>query len=481
MTSDASRPYRPRQDPVLQAERRARLLQATSEVGQKVTSILSLDELLPKTVDIICDAYGFYYAGVFLVDETGRWAILRAGRDDAGAAMVAEGYKLEVGGDSMVGMAISQHQARIALDVGEERVHFKNPYLPHTRSEMVLPLLVGDKVLGAVTIQSAEERAFGADDIISLQTMANYLAIAIGNAHLLQELEQAHAELLRTKTFEAIATATGEAIHWVGNKAAPIPGGVRRVREDLCLLLAVFHALLATPSDAQLRHPLWPAAQVILEDIPALNVDVQALADDLAALGPEWLEDRGGLESILEDLNIVEMSANTILHIKEDLIGPVRRQHVTSVALPDLLNQTIMGMGLPAGVVRTEFAADLPPVRGDPRQLDQVFANLIKNAWEALHGSAQPRIVVTAQQHAQDPRFVLAQVRDNGPGIPTELLEKIWVSFFTTKGDRGGTGLGLSACMQIVNQSGGKIWIESSQTGVGTTFAVLLRAAEENR
>ncbi len=125
MPSDDSRPYRPRLDPVLQAERQARLLQATSEVGQKVTSILSLDELLPKTVDIICDAYGFYYAGVFLIDDTGQWAVLRAGRDDAGAAMVAEGYKLAVGGDSMVGMAISQHQARIALDVGEERVHFK--------------------------------------------------------------------------------------------------------------------------------------------------------------------------------------------------------------------------------------------------------------------------------------------------------------------------------------------------------------------
>jgi signal transduction histidine kinase len=479
MISDDSRAYRPRLDPVLQAERRARLLQATSEVGQKVTSILSLDELLPKTVDIICDAYGFYYAGVFLIDESGQWAVLRAGRDDAGTAMVAEGYKLEVGGDSIVGLAISQHQARIALDVGEERVHFKNPYLPHTRSEMVLPLMVGDKVLGAVTIQSAEERAFGTDDIVSLQTMANYLAIAIGNAHLLQELEQAHAELLRTKTFEAIATATGEAIHWVGNKAAPIPGGVRRVREDLGQLLTIFHALLATPSDIQRQHPLWPAAQAIFEDMSALNLNLEEMADVLAGLGPEWLEEWGGLESILEDLDIVEMSANTILHIKEDLIGPVRRQHLSAVTLPDLLNQTIMSMGLPAGIIQTEFAADLPPAHGDPRQLDQVFANLIKNAWEALHASAQPRIVVTAQR-AQDPRFVLVHVRDNGPGIPPELLDKIWVSFFTTKGDRGGTGLGLSACMQIVNQSGGKIWVENSQAGAGTTFAVLLPVTKEN-
>jgi signal transduction histidine kinase len=233
------------------------------------------------------------------------------------------------------------------------------------------------------------------------------------------------------------------------------------------------------PSDGQRQHPLWPAAQAIFEDMSALNLNLEEMADVLAGLGPEWLEEWGGLESILEDLDIVEMSANTILHIKEDLIGPVRRQHLAAVTLPDLLNQTIMGMGLPAGVVQTEFAAGLPPVHGDPRQLDQVFANLIKNAWEALHASAQPRIVVTAQC-AQDPRFALVHVRDNGPGIPPELLDKIWVSFFTTKGDRGGTGLGLSACTQIVNQSGGRIWVENSQVGVGTTFAVLLPVAKEN-
>ena len=168
-----------------------------------MTSILNLDELLPKTVDIICDAYGFYYAGVFLIDDAGQWAVLRAGRGEAGAAMVAEGHKLAVGGHSMIGAATGLREARIALDVGEEAVFFKNPHLPHTRSEMSLPLVVGDDVLGAVTVQSVEESAFSDDDITTLQTMADHLAVAIRNAHLLKELERAHAELLRTKTYEA--------------------------------------------------------------------------------------------------------------------------------------------------------------------------------------------------------------------------------------------------------------------------------------
>jgi GAF domain-containing protein len=138
-----------------------------------------MDELLPKTVDIICQAYGFYYAGIFLVDASGEWAALRAGYGKAGAAMLAEGHKLKVGGYSMIGASIYFREARIALDVGDEAVHFKNPHLPHTRSEMALPLVVGNKVLGAVTVQSIEESAFNSDDITTLQTMAEQLAIAI--------------------------------------------------------------------------------------------------------------------------------------------------------------------------------------------------------------------------------------------------------------------------------------------------------------
>ncbi|MDY0019665.1 MAG: GAF domain-containing protein, partial [Anaerolineae bacterium] len=184
-----ARLYKENQTLLLRSSRRARLLQAAAEVGKDVTSILDLDELLNRTVDIICDTYGFYYAGVFLLDETKEWAVLQAGRGEAGQEMLSAGHKLKVNGLSMIGAAISTHKARIALDVGEEPVHFKNPYLPRTRSEMALPLGVGDQVIGAVTVQSVEEAAFSDEDITSLQAMADQLAIALNNAQLLQALE----------------------------------------------------------------------------------------------------------------------------------------------------------------------------------------------------------------------------------------------------------------------------------------------------
>ena len=84
------------------AERRAALLHAAAMVSKEITTILAPDRLLQRIVDVICDEFGFYYAGVFLVDVSGQWAVLRAGRGQAGATMVAEGHKLRVDGHSMI-------------------------------------------------------------------------------------------------------------------------------------------------------------------------------------------------------------------------------------------------------------------------------------------------------------------------------------------------------------------------------------------
>ncbi len=449
--------------------RRQKLLEAGARVSHSITSILELSNLLPQMVNTIVESFGFYYAGIFLVDEKNEWAYLRAGYGDAGKAMLAEGHKLQVGGNSMIGTCIQHNEARIALDVGEERAHFKNPPLPQTRSEMALPLYFGERVLGAVTVQSVEERAFSQDDITTLQTMADHLAVAVHNAYTLNALKGAHSELLRSKTFEAIATATGEAIHWVGNKAAPVPGSARRVREDLINLLSVFQALTA---QADTQHPLFALAQNLFEEAEEKGIHLSAQAQTLAAKPARQLAALVSLESIFEDLQIIENSARTILSIKEDLIGPARQRKTEAFALPPEVTRLVEDMALPKGAVTLTWAKDLPPVLGDSRQVDQIFNNLIKNAWEAMAGRTDAHIWVSAEKDSL-PGMVRACVRDNGPGIPPDLQEKIWVSFFTTKGGRGGTGLGLSACMEIAHQHGGKIWLES-EPGKGAAFYVTL-------
>ncbi|HOT90884.1 MAG TPA: GAF domain-containing protein [Anaerolineae bacterium] len=469
-----ARLYDENQKLLAQAERRARLLEATAQVGRVITSILNTDALLKKTVDILCNVYGFSYAGIFLVDATGDWAVLRAGHGEAGAEPITEGHKLKVGGLSMVGMSIAERKPLIASDIGEEPLQLESPHLSLTRSEMALPLIVGDKVIGAVSVQSREEAVFTAEDMTTLQAMADQLAIAIDNARLLHDLETTHAELVRTKTFEAIATATGEAIHWVGNKAAPIPGSVARVREDVTRYLLMANALLDEAPAGLREHKFAQMLTLAVESLTGLaaGLDLSEIREELAQQPLKRLQRMLSVASIFEDLTIIEQSARAILNIKEDLIGPARQKRLEPVFLPDLLRETVRSMGIPQEVVRFLLVEDVKPVLADPDQLAHVFINLIKNAMEAMYKVEDKKLFIWVRT-ADDPRFVVTDVTDNGEGIPPEMIDKIWVAFYTTKGDRGGTGLGLPACAKIVNQLGGKILVESV-IGEGTTFSVYL-------
>ncbi|MBN1890009.1 MAG: GAF domain-containing protein [Thermoflexales bacterium] len=462
------------------AERRAKLLEATILVGRDVASsvdvvsIMDLDPLLSRIVDTICMVYDFYYAAVFLVDtKMQRWAVLRAGYGEAGKKMFESGYLLEIDDHSMVGWCIKHKQARIALDVGLDAVRFDNPYLPLTRSEMALPLIVGDEVIGALSVQSTQESAFDENDINTLQILADQLATSINNARLLSDLREANRELLRTKTFEAIAQATGETIHWVGNKAAPIPGCVSRTREDVARFVYIADALRQEAPEA-LRQHLF--AQLIAEAAATLDEQSPAgrqLLDELQDLPLKKARRLLNMESILEDLDIIKLSAETILAIKENMIGPARETHRRRLRIDELLEKTVTSMAIPDHIhLKQNYAPDLAYVVADPRQLESVFNNLLKNAIEAMDGRPEPRLTITAAP-AEMPGYVAVSITDTGCGIPKPDMDRIWMSFYTTKGDRGGTGLGLSSCLQIINQMEGKIQVES-ELNVGTTFSVLL-------
>ncbi len=177
---------------------RTRDLQAAADVARTTTSLLDPDQLLHQTVELVRERFDLYYVGLFLLDEEGRFAVLHAGTGEAGQQMLAQGHKLEVGGDSMIGQCTARGKARIALDVGEEAVRFDNPLLPETRSEMALPLRSRGRVIGAMTVQSREEAAFDETDIAVMQTMADQVAVAIDNARLFAEAQAALKEMEAT-------------------------------------------------------------------------------------------------------------------------------------------------------------------------------------------------------------------------------------------------------------------------------------------
>ena len=172
-------------------EKRVVQMQAVAEVGKAVAAQRELEELLTRTTHLISNRFGYYHVGIFLLDSRNEYAILRASNSSGGKKMLEREHKLKVGAEGIVGTAANSSEARIALDVGSDAVYFDNPDLPRTRSEMALPLIASGEVLGVLDIQSIEENAFTEEDIPILQILADQLATAVQNAHMLQETQEA--------------------------------------------------------------------------------------------------------------------------------------------------------------------------------------------------------------------------------------------------------------------------------------------------
>ncbi len=169
--------------------RRTVQMETAAEVSRDAAAIHDVDDLLDETVRLISDRFGFYHAGLFLLDEEGKYAVLKAASSEGGEHMLARGHKLRVGRKGIVGYAADAGEPRIALDVGDDAVFFDNPDLPQTHSEMALPLVVRGRVIGVLDVQSTEPEAFTEEDVSILQTMADQVALAIENARLLGEAQ----------------------------------------------------------------------------------------------------------------------------------------------------------------------------------------------------------------------------------------------------------------------------------------------------
>lgn len=178
-------------------------LRAASYIARRTADVQDLSTLLQTVVTLITDQFGFYHAGIFLMNETGDEVILMAASSEGGKRMVSKGHSLKAGSQGIVGYAAAEKKPRIALDVGSDAVYFDNPDLPITRSEAALPLIIRSKVLGVLDIQSDQLQAFSMDDIDVLQTLADQVAVALDNARLLDEAQTA---LMQIETLTALRT-----------------------------------------------------------------------------------------------------------------------------------------------------------------------------------------------------------------------------------------------------------------------------------
>lgn len=200
LTKDKSELEQRVQERTVGITKKTEQLRAASYIARQTSEAQDLTALLDIVANLITRQFGYYHAGIFLLNETGEEAILQTASSEGGKRMVERGHSLAVGSQGIVGYVAAQKKVRIALDVGSDAVFFNNPDLPMTRSEIALPLLVRNNVLGVLDIQSDQPQAFHMEDVDVLQTLADQVAVAIEHARLLGESQAAIMQL------EAVST-----------------------------------------------------------------------------------------------------------------------------------------------------------------------------------------------------------------------------------------------------------------------------------
>ncbi len=177
------------EDALNNAERVAHQLRAVADLAQIANTNLRSESLLPRLVDLIQERLNIDHVQIFLADEQGEYAHLVASTGPAGQQLLARGHKLAVASRSVIGQVMARGERVYAADTSTDPIHRTNEFLAATRSELALPLREGDRVIGALDVQSTRPNAFTDQDIETLQVAAGQIAAAVSNARLFGEIQ----------------------------------------------------------------------------------------------------------------------------------------------------------------------------------------------------------------------------------------------------------------------------------------------------
>jgi GAF domain-containing protein/HAMP domain-containing protein len=314
---------------------RARRLETIADISHAVSSLRDPDLLLREVVELTRTRFGFYHAQVFLVDEAREYAVLRESTGESGRKLLERGHRLQIGSRSVIGQVTAQGEPVVALDTEVDVVHRRNELLPDTRSELALPLRIGDQVIGALDIQSVQPNAFSRDDVAVLQTMADQLAVAIRNAQLFEEAQAALDEV------EALnRRLTGRA--WSGFIARRDPDVPRafRIEEDA---ISTDAAGLPPELLEELQHAPLARLEADGDSEMSVAVPIRVRGEVIGAFGFGGEE----LEHLTpEDLALIEAVAERVsialenVRLFEQTQQQARREHLVNQITSKIVGST---------------------------------------------------------------------------------------------------------------------------------------------
>ncbi len=182
---------------------RIRDVQVTQNITRAITSERDLNFLMNQVVSLIVENFPqIYHAQIFLLDAAEEYAVLRASTGEVGKELLQRGHKLRVGSISVIGQVMELGERTLARDTASSNVHRRNEFLPDTRAELAIPLKLGNRVIGALDVQSRERNSFQADLISTMETLADQIAVAIENARLYEQSARLLADLQRQRRTE---------------------------------------------------------------------------------------------------------------------------------------------------------------------------------------------------------------------------------------------------------------------------------------
>ena len=407
-------------------EKRARELGTVAAVSTTASTVLNPDELLQSVVDLTQERFNLYHAHIYLADESWNTLLLAAGSGEIGRQMVEEGHAIQIDAErSIVAHATRDKKAIIINDVRNEMDFLPNKFLPETRSEMAVPMIVGEKVIGVFDVQSKKSGNFTEDDAKIYTTLAVQVAIALQNARLYVEQS---------------ATVTQ----------------LRELDRLKSSFLANMSHELRTPLNSILGF-----SDVMLEELD----------------GPLT-------ENMANDLGLIQKNGRHLLHLINDVLDMAKIESGRMNLLPEKfrvheiieevtsITSTLASEKNIALFIENESDQEVE-ITADRTRLRQVMINVVNNA---IKFTEKGKISIRVAPQDEN---ILITVRDTGIGIPVDKLEAVFQEFtqVDTSSTRkaGGTGLGLPISRRLVEMHGGRLWAESTGIdGEGTTFFVVL-------
>jgi PAS domain S-box-containing protein len=400
-------------------ERFTTQLRTAADLAEQVTAILDPDKFLPEVVAQLQERFGLYHVHSYLREED--WLVMRAGSGDVGQQMLEQGHAIPLDREKSIVARAARNRHLISVDDTSLEADFMvNPLLPDTRSEVAVPLVFGDRVLGVLDVQDDQPQRFTQADLSVFSTLAGQLATALQNASLFEEVQET-AKRLRE---------------------------IDRLKSEF---LANMSHELRTPLNSIIGF-----AEVLLMGIsgeldPETQEDIQAIYDNGQHL----------LSLINDILDLAKIEAGRLsLHFEDVMVEPLLNE-VKTANTGLLINKPIEML------IKVED--ELPTVEADPVRLNQILNNLVSNAVKFTEEGS-----ITLRAYSKD-EWVYLEVEDTGIGIDDKDLEEIFEKFQQADGSfkrrAEGTGLGLAITRYLVQMHGGTIIVES-ELGKGSTFTV---------